>query len=1112
MSKRTALILKLLGAAAVLGVIALAVGGFALKKYLPPEKVRQLVVENARKYLNRELRLTAIDLSVLSGLTITGLEVSEKPDFKAGRFAAAEKFSMRVQIMPLLAKKVVVDKVALENFKVEVRKGKDGRFNFSDLTQSSAAAPSSPGRASAPELLLDLAVRQLILTGAGLSYKDLASGNEVIVGDLNAAVFDFAMRGSFDADVAMNVSGRWDKKPLKARLEYKGSVDLADMNFDKLSTSIMRSRLELPEGSLEASGSIRGINAPVVEIKASWQGRGAEPIALEASGALAEITSEAPEANLAVKAKTPMLRSEDFPAAAGVPKGLLLPPAEISSEFHLKGDGIDLKNLSLTATGAKITAQGKIARLRDSPPEPDLSLSARLDVPALKSSDLIALKALQIAVPENLNFPSFKAEADFHIKGEDLSLKELNLKTAGVDLSAKGALRRLRAQRPEPDLSLTARLNIPALKSSDLGVLKTFSIPVPESMQIPAFEAEADLQFKGDGMTAKAFKIKGAGFAAEASGVLREMYSKKPQHDLELSVKLDLPELKSGDMGLLGAFKITVPAGIELPPSSLAARARLEGDSLTLRELRFKIAHAVVEGAGSVKKLWSGRPDADVNIKAALDLPALTAKDLAVLKLASVSVPDNLTLPASKIGLEAHFKGEDLRLKTLNLKASGVSVAASGSVKNVIKKPVPELSAKIDLDLPAFTSEDIAFIPGIPADLKIPASKLEAEISGGLDAVDIKFLRLVTGQNNLALKGRIVNFGKGGTPAYDLTMMCKSFDLAEITQISAKTRELNLAGKGSFRLKVAQKPPEKPYYLGDLNFTGLGATIAGIKFSDFAVSGSYDEKKIDFPKIAGKVDGGKLEMDMTVRNYAKTPSIDVQSIVLDEFDLGKYLAAKGALGSASSPGEASAKTPPFNFKCREFKIGRVKHPNFSAFDARFQWDLTGITPDFKSLDGEAKINVSSGTLEQINKLALQYPMAKVVIIPLLVIQNVAGLGIIKLLPDLKHVVFSRIDGDYSFSSGKMTLKRSVLDSRAALIQATGTIDLPSEALDLDVNAKVGHYPGINMTVRGSINAPEAKLGYRKVVSEILKGPLEEPLKKALGEPGKELLDKVFKRQ
>ena len=262
---------RLWAAAKLLSVLILAAGALAaaatlaLKRFLPPEKVRTLVIEGARKTLNREVRLQGISLSALKGLSIQGLEVSEVPDFRAGSFAAASSFSLRVKLLPLLRKRVVVDSILLDGLRVSVRRGPGGGFNFSDMASSTTAQSPVDG-ASAGGLPLELAVRRAVVRDGEILYQDALSGERLKVSALQAKLDDFSLTRPFDAEVSLKAEGRLGQRAIAAALSFAGRVDLASGAPDRFAVSVR-------EASCEQAGAPGPFGLGEWSTLADWRGK-----------------------------------------------------------------------------------------------------------------------------------------------------------------------------------------------------------------------------------------------------------------------------------------------------------------------------------------------------------------------------------------------------------------------------------------------------------------------------------------------------------------------------------------------------------------------------------------------------------------------------------------------------------------------------------------------------------------------------------------------------------------------------------------------------------------------------------------------------------------------
>ncbi|MDD5627740.1 MAG: AsmA-like C-terminal region-containing protein [Elusimicrobia bacterium] len=243
----------LLGAAAVAlaGIAALTI---ALKIWLPPQKVQQFIVERAGKALGREVRLKSVDLGVIKGLVVEGLEVSEKPDFKAGVFAGVETFRFRIRLLPLLRKAVVIDEITVAGPSLAVVQLKPGVFNFSDLLEAPAkAAPSAP---SAPALPFALQAAVVGLKDGRIAYQDKVSGARWRVEKLRGVIKDLSLAKPFGVQAGLQAEQLAPGR-LKAKLDFDGRVDLSWMSSGKLSLDIKKLSADLSGLALSLAGPVQ---------------------------------------------------------------------------------------------------------------------------------------------------------------------------------------------------------------------------------------------------------------------------------------------------------------------------------------------------------------------------------------------------------------------------------------------------------------------------------------------------------------------------------------------------------------------------------------------------------------------------------------------------------------------------------------------------------------------------------------------------------------------------------------------------------------------------------------------------------------------------------------
>jgi uncharacterized protein YhdP len=166
------------------------------------------------------------------------------------------------------------------------------------------------------------------------------------------------------------------------------------------------------------------------------------------------------------------------------------------------------------------------------------------------------------------------------------------------------------------------------------------------------------------------------------------------------------------------------------------------------------------------------------------------------------------------------------------------------------------------------------------------------------------------------------------------------------------------------------------------------------------------------------------------------------------------------------------------------------HPNATVNDVKLGWDLRGVTPDLRSLDGDARLDVGGGNIRSVGDMATQSKLVKVLIFPLLIVQKLTRVLHLPGFPDFNDIALRGIVGDYLFKDGVMTLRRSEMDSSVGDVSALGTIDLPAEKLDLAVTAQVANVAPIDVAVTGTFDNPKPKVNYGKFVQDRAKGLLQ----------------------
>ena len=156
------------------------------------------------------------------GAEVSGVTLSERAANQ--QFLAFDSAHASIKLMPLLHGEYIVDALKLSGLKAHIVKGKDGRFNFSDLMEGDkkpAPAKKGPEGKSAP-VVFD--VSSINIEHASITYTDLAAGQEYALEDLKLKTGRIAQ----DAEGKLEFAAVAKQKtpPLQAKLAVDGKYRL----------------------------------------------------------------------------------------------------------------------------------------------------------------------------------------------------------------------------------------------------------------------------------------------------------------------------------------------------------------------------------------------------------------------------------------------------------------------------------------------------------------------------------------------------------------------------------------------------------------------------------------------------------------------------------------------------------------------------------------------------------------------------------------------------------------------------------------------------------------------------------------------------------------------
>lgn len=376
---------------ALLGVAVLGAAVFALT--FDPNRYKGEIERIVKERTGRTLKLSG-DLGIAFfpslGAKVGGATLSERGSDE--QFLALDSVHASVALLPLLHGQVIVDKLRVSGLKALVVKDKSGRFNFQDLLGEEKPPEKEKTKPTPPEeekggkpVKFDIA--GVALEHSAVSYRDLASGQDIALDDLDFSVGRIAERADGKLKLSVHAKGR--KPVLDAKLELASGY-----HFD------------LPAKAFALSGldaKITGAAAGLTDLRVDAKGDvAANPEKSEYRVSGLDVQFKGLKGKDALEAK---LAAPSLAIAADTAKG-----EAINVEFRLKGD-----NRAIEALMKLAGVQGSAKALA----VPQFSADVAMTDPALP------MKSVKIPVTGSLvaNLEKQTAEADIKARIDESNLQ-----------------------------------------------------------------------------------------------------------------------------------------------------------------------------------------------------------------------------------------------------------------------------------------------------------------------------------------------------------------------------------------------------------------------------------------------------------------------------------------------------------------------------------------------------------------------------------------------------------------------------------------------------------------------------------------------------------------
>ncbi len=582
---------KVLAATVLVAVLGAGAALVAVKAFLPEDKLKTMAVDAARKQLGREVRLRGVSVG-LTGVHLSGLEISERPDFAAGTFLSVETFSLRPSWRALLRKKLVVQAASADGLKVRVIKDAAGAFNYETLASSAPATPA-PASASvskdAPPA--EFNIRHLRVSRGEIDYRDDAAKDAVAVTGLSLSLDDFSLAEPFDLDVSLRAKGTAAGHPVDAALSFAGTIHPARGDRAKFAAEFKRLSVEQDGLKLSAKGRVAGLDAIDAKLDATLSASGKTVLTADGTVKLsAPGEGGGRSADGDFKLKTSGLDTTTIAKwlpSSGIPS-LAIPAMEASLNGRLDGKHADIKSFKVSWKGGVVEGSGAAGGIGTEKAAYQGQARFGVDLPEIRPGEYSFIK-----LPPKSFVPAMRLDGEASYLGDDLSFKALTAKFKQGTVSVTGAVRKLGSAKPVPDLSLRFAIDMPSFKIGELPFAVT---ALPADFVVPAMRLDGGAKARGDDVALDKVVIKGKSGTLRLDGTVAKALAGTPVPELEVGADLDLPALTDKDLPPLAA----IPAGLELPASKWDADLTYTTKLIKLRRLGVKIGTNELAVSGGV--------------------------------------------------------------------------------------------------------------------------------------------------------------------------------------------------------------------------------------------------------------------------------------------------------------------------------------------------------------------------------------------------------------------------------------------------------------------------------------------------------------------------------
>jgi hypothetical protein len=321
---------------------------------------------------------------------------------------------------------------------------------------------------------------------------------------------------------------------------------------------------------------------------------------------------------------------------------------------------------------------------------------------------------------------------------------------------------------------------------------------------------------------------------------------------------------------------------------------------------------------------------------------------------------------------------------------------------------------------------------------------------------------------------------------------------------------------------------------GSQGLADLTLTVAGGEgrffshpYSELSVSARLSQDNLRLDRLALRLLDSKVSLKAQIRDLKDPKEVMIKGSV----DRVRWEEAQAFISEVSAkvstqtaragPAPAQPRTWLRTFKYAipknfpdtfgHITIGSVAHRNFSFNNADLLWDIRGVSPTLKHVNGDLRVSFGPGRVGDIPAVQASNKFLRIIFLPFIYMHKMNKLSVFSTATAYpKSLDFTRIEGEYGLSQGVVSTRLFYVDSPQMVAFTDGDADFGKETVDMNIRTRLTSYSAtlpewwqdekgraaIAFRVKGDLNLPDLEPRMSKMASDEIERALEEARAKA----------------